>query len=189
MGEVSKLLLPVGGEALVRVSARALVDAGLSPVVAVLGCRAAEVERALTGMPLQCITNPRFAQGMGTSLALGITALPPAATCAVVALGDMPAVHPDTIRTLLRARGPLGIAAPVYRGRRGHPVVFDLLRYRAQLGTLDGEAGARAILDAHPEDVARVPVEDPGVVLDLDTPEQYQTWLNGTPEPDGKEPA
>jgi molybdenum cofactor cytidylyltransferase len=57
-------------------------------------------------------------------------------------------------------------------------VVFDLSRYRDQLGALDGDRGARAILDAHPDDVARVPVEDSGVVLDLDTREEYRAWLS-----------
>lgn len=177
MGESLKLLLPAGGEPLVRHAARALLDAGLSPVVAVVGYRAPEVAKALAGLPLECVTNPRFARGMGTSLAAGVGALPAAAEVAVIALGDMPAVRPDTIRTLLRDRRESGIAVPLCQGRRGHPVVFDLTRYRNQLLALDGDLGARAILAAHPEDVARVPVEDPGVLLDLDTRGEYEAWM------------
>ena len=177
MGEAAKLLLAVGGQPLVRVCARALVDAGLAPVIAVLGSRAQEVRESLAGLPVRCIDNPRFSRGMGTSLAAGVAALPATLDAAVIALGDMPAVGSETVRVLLLARGERGITVPVYRGRRGHPVVFDLSRYREHLQALDGDRGARAILEAHPDDVARVPVDDPGVVLDLDTREEYEGWL------------
>lgn len=177
-----KLLLPIGGVAMVRVAATALLGAGLSPVLAVLGSRAAEVAAALVGLPLVCITNPRFTQGMGTSLAAGVAALPSSATSAVIALGDMPGVRPDTIRALLAARGTRGIAVPTYRGLRGHPVVFDMQRYRGSLEQWKGDRGARALLAGHPEDVVEVPVEDPGVTVDLDTQEEYLAWLS-TPGP------
>jgi molybdenum cofactor cytidylyltransferase len=62
-------------------------------------------------------------------------------------------------------------------------VVFDLVRYRKQLLALDGDRGARAILATHPDDVARVPVDDPGVVLDLDTREEYEAWVQTEPHP------
>jgi len=178
-----KVLLPTGGVPLVRIVATTLLDAGLSPVLAVLGFRAPEVAAALAGLPVVCITNPRFAQGMGTSLAAGIAALPSSTTSAVIALGDMPGVLPETIRALLLARGSRDIAVPSYGGRRGHPVVFEMQRYRAWLEHLDGDRGARAVLASHPEDVVEVPVEDPGVVLDLDTKEEYLAWLHTRKRP------
>lgn len=181
--EAAKLLLPVGTEPLVRVSATVLLAAGLFPVFAVLGHRATEVALALAGLPVVCITNPRFAQGMGTSLAAGVAALPFSTISAVVALGDMPGVLPETIRTLLAARGTRGIAVPTYRGQRGHPVVFEMQRYRASLEHLEGDRGARALLATHPEEVVEVPVEDPGVALDLDTQEEYLAWLRTRKQP------
>lgn len=178
-----KVLLPAGGVPLVRIVATTLLDAGLSPVLAVLGFRAPEVAAALAGLPVICTTNPRFAQGMGTSLAAGVAALPSPTTSAVIALGDMPGVLPETIRALLLARGSRGIAVPTYGGQRGHPVVFEMQRYRAWLEHLGGDRGARALLVTHPEDVVEVPVEDPGVVLDLDTQEEYLAWLHTLKRP------
>jgi molybdenum cofactor cytidylyltransferase len=178
MGEANKLLLPVDNEPLVRVCARTLLAAGLSPVIAVLGSQGDEVRQALAGLEVRCIENPRYLQGMGTSLAAGVAALPATVDTAVIALGDMPSVDPETIRALLRAGGERGIVVPEHRGRRGHPVVFDLSRYREELMALSGDRGARTILKAHPDDVARVPVDNPGVLLDLDTRQEYETWLS-----------
>lgn len=177
MGEANKLLLPVDGRPLVRLCAQTLLEAGLARVVVVLGEQAGRVRRALEDLPLQFVENQRFQEGMGTSLATGIRALSDSFDHAVIALGDMPAIAPDTIRALLRAGGGRGIRVPEHLGRRGHPVVFDLTRYRGELMALEGARGARDILRAHPEEVTRVPVADPGVVLDLDTKEEYEVWL------------
>ncbi len=186
MGGAAKLLLPVAGRPMVRASASVLLEAGLSPVMVVLGWRAREVQDALAGLTVQVLRNPDFRRGMGSSLAAGVAALGPDVTTAVVALADMPWIRPETVRALLEARRDRGIAVPVFQGRRGHPVVFDLTRYRGALTELEGDRGARSILRRNPGDVVGLAVSDPGVLCDVDTPEDYAAVVE---EDRGAEPS
>ena len=176
MGGANKLLLPWRGEPMVRLPARALVEAGLRPVIAVLGHEAGAVGRALEALPVRTVFNPDFREGMGASLRAGVQALPPDAVAVAVALGDLPALSAPIVRAVVAAfrASPRGIAVPVFRGRRGHPVVFDLERYRPALLGLRGDRGARDVVAAHPGDVLEVPVDDPAVIRDVDTPDAYE---------------
>jgi molybdenum cofactor cytidylyltransferase len=91
----------------------------------------------------------------------------------VVCLGDMPFVRAEHVAALLgafEASGGRAICAPRFDGRRGNPVLWPA-RCFAEMEALGGDAGARALLDAHAAEVCYVPVADAGVVLDVDTPE------------------
>ena len=89
----------------------------------------------------------------------------------LVALGDMPYVRPSSIaavREALEKGAPL--AAPYFRARRGHPVGISA-RYKSQLVTLQGDEGAKALLSRHSGEMTKIPVGDPGVIRDIDRPE------------------
>lgn len=174
MGGRSKLLLALDGRPVIRRAAESLAESGVGRLVVVLGHRAKDVRRALEGLPVEFVENRDFTQGMGHSIAIGVAALGAECRSVVIALGDMPRVNPCTVRKLIEAhRSGKAIAVPVLGGRRGHPVLFDLLRFRKDLASLSGDAGARGILDSHPEEVGEVPVDDPGIHFDIDTPEDY----------------
>jgi molybdenum cofactor cytidylyltransferase len=109
------------------------------------------------------------AEGMGTSLAAGVRAAAEADGW-VLALADMPFLRPETIRVIAKAISDgAAIAAPAYRGERGHPVGFAR-RFLEELSALHGDSGARALLDRHPDWVTAYEVEDPGVLRDIDKP-------------------
>jgi molybdenum cofactor cytidylyltransferase len=175
MGGASKLLLPLRGKPLVRWAGEALAGAGFDPLVAVLGRNAVQVREALEGLGFQFVENAKFAEGMATSIVAGILELPDGCRGAGLVLGDMPRVRSESIRGLARVfeDGRRGIVVPVYGGRRGHPVLFDLRKYREELLALGGDEGARSLLARHPEDVLEFPVEDAGVVMDIDSPDDY----------------
>ncbi|HEY4316427.1 MAG TPA: nucleotidyltransferase family protein [Herbaspirillum sp.] len=107
--------------------------------------------------------------GLGHSLAAGVRAAPHAAGW-LVALADMPAIEVSTLRAVAAAcTQPRHIAAPIYRARRGHPVVFGSAYY-AGLAALQGDQGARGVLLDHASAVTEVPCDDAGVLRDIDTP-------------------
>ena len=117
-----------------------------------------------------CLTTPcaQAAAGMGHTLAHGVR-LAPAARGWVVALGDMPAVRPETIKRVVDAlKSGARIAAPAYRGQRGHPVGFAA-EYYGDLSALAGDAGARNIMQAHRDALVLLECDDAGVVYDIDT--------------------
>lgn len=166
----NKLLTELGGEPLVARTARNLSAAGV-PVHCVVRDTAGPVAQALVGISgVATGACPEAHLGMGRSLALGVAATP-FADAWLVALGDMPEVAPDSIRSLIQAlRAQASLVAPEFAGRRGHPVGFSR-RWYSQLLALEGDRGARELLAAHPLELQRVRVQDPGVLLDLDYPE------------------
>jgi molybdenum cofactor cytidylyltransferase len=113
---------------------------------------------------------PNAAEGMGASLACAARAAP-GADGYLVALADMPFVRRTTIaavREALAAGAPL--AAPYFRARRGHPVAISA-RFFTDLAGLEGDEGARKLLAANEQSIVRIPVGDPGVIRDIDRPE------------------
>ena len=141
-------------------------------MVVVLGADEAGVRGALSGLEVRFVRNPEHECGMASSIVAGVSSLDSRVDTLVLALGDMPGVRPATVAMLLRAfrESRCTIAVPVYQGVRGHPVVFGMDAYRAELLRLRGDSGARSILAAHAPDVLSVPVADPGVRIDVDTP-------------------
>lgn len=115
----------------------------------------------------------RAAEGMGFSLACAVAATPKAEGW-VIALGDMPSLHPDTIRAVANAiANGASIAVPVHDGRRGHPVGFAA-EHRKALEGLEGDAGARAVLAANRDRIVEIAVADPGIHADIDTREEAE---------------
>lgn len=109
------------------------------------------------------------ASGMGHSLAAGVQAAAGAAGW-LVALADMPAIAPASYRAVLDALAcDAAFAVPVHDGRRGHPVGFAGRKY-VDLRRLSGDKGARELLRAQAAQVVEIPVDDPGILADVDTP-------------------
>lgn len=175
-GTDNKLLQTVGGQPMIRQTVEHVTAAGMGDVIVVTGHDADDVERSLNGLPVRCARNATPWAGMGTSLATGANAVKPEAEAMFVVLGDMPGLKPETLTTMLRAldsREGHDIVVPVYDGKRGHPVLFAA-KYFTRLCALSGDTGARSILQDHPERVIAVPVDDPGTLLDVDTPEDLK---------------
>ncbi|MFH1420114.1 MAG: nucleotidyltransferase family protein [Planctomycetota bacterium] len=117
------------------------------------------------------VVNRDARSGMASSLRTGVKAASALADAYLVSLADMPAITEALITTLVGAyrRTDKKILVPVYEGRNGHPVIFDS-EYKGRLLRIEGDVGAREIIRENPEMVECVPVDDPGVVFDVDTP-------------------
>lgn len=163
-----KLLHPLpDGQPIAVASARNLI-AAVPRVIAVVRPDAHALEYALRAAGAEVTVCERAAEGMGVTLAHAVRAAGEAAGW-VVALADMPFIRPATIQRVADAiAGGAAIAAPVFRGERGHPVGFAR-EFRAPLERLAGDAGAREIVKASPLAMQRVDVDDPGVLRDIDT--------------------
>jgi len=139
----------------------------LPKVIAVVPPDDGGVGDALRALGCDVTVCPDADSGMAASLVHAIRHSLPDAGAWLVALGDMPFVLPSTIQALSAAlAGGAAIAAPVMGGRRGNPVGFGRA-HLPELLALEGDQGARGILNAHP--VTGVPVDDPGIFRDIDT--------------------
>jgi molybdenum cofactor cytidylyltransferase len=178
MGE-HKLLLPFDGTTVIGRTLDNLLAARVGEVVAVLGFRADEVKKAVGGRVVT-VFNPDYALGMSTSLRVGLEALAEAAPLVMVALADQPLVTTLEYDRLIEAAltSEKGMVLPVYRGQRGNPILVAR-RYVPELVRMSGDVGGRELLRSYPQDILEVGVETEGVIININTPEEYQRQLAG----------
>jgi molybdenum cofactor cytidylyltransferase len=179
-----KALLPADGRTFVRRILDALRDAGVAETVVVVREgqpeTIEEIERAGAG---RAVVNPRADDGQLSSLIVGLDAVDtPGVTSILVTLVDVPLIQSVTVRTLIAraAESRVPIVRAVYRGRHGHPVIFKRELFDA-LRAADPAVGAKAVMRA--ESIEDVDVDDPGVVRDVDTPDDYRRAFPDRSEP------
>ena len=154
----------------------------VDPVIVVLGHAAEQVRAAVDLRGAIVVHNPDHATGQASSLRTGLSHVPGAAEAAVVALGDQPGVTPAVVEALVAAyrRDRRPLTAATYGGRRGNPVLIarDLF---ARAMRLDGDVGARVIMEEQPGWVAEVPADGLADPRDVDTVEDLHTLERGGP--------
>ena len=166
----NKLLLRIDSEPLVRRVARQAVEAGLSPVIVVLGHEAERVAAALGGMPVEPVVNPAYRAGMHGSIQAGIAHVPGDCTAAVVLLGDMPLVTAAMVVVLAeRFRGgeePLVLS--LYGEVQAPPTLYARTLFPALAGA--GAGGGREVVLAHRGEAAEICWPE-ALRADVDRPE------------------
>lgn len=175
-----KLLLPYGETTIAGSLASALRAGGASPVAIVAAAGDIELLEWARGFGAVVALNPDPERGMLSSILEGLAALGGADRLAerrevvLVSPADLPALRPATVAELLWRRAAAGapLAVPTFQGKRGHPLAIapELL---AEIPALDLSVGLKQLLERHAAAVLEVPVDDPGAVRDVDTPEDY----------------
>jgi molybdenum cofactor cytidylyltransferase len=170
--------MPFRDSTIVGCVVAALETAGLDPIIVVAGTHAPPIAEALVATPARVLRNPQPALGMLSSVRIGVGALPTEIDRFLLALADQPRISPEHIRHLLQAHraSGKGIALPTYRGKRGHPVVFDR-RYRPSILALDDTHTLRDVIHADPDDIIEVESASDAVIRDIDTREHYRDEL------------
>jgi molybdenum cofactor cytidylyltransferase len=164
-----KLLAPLADGVPVAVAAARNLLGALPHSLAVVRPDTPQLAEHLRAEGMEIVEYRGEREGMGFSLACGVAATDEADGWAI-ALADMPFVRPTIIRELVSlVEGGAALAAPQYRERRGHPVVFGP-RFREPLQALGGDAGARDIVKAHDRQLRRLPVADTSILRDIDFP-------------------
>jgi molybdenum cofactor cytidylyltransferase len=181
----NKMFLPLGGESLLRRAARQAVDAGLEPLLVVVGHEAPRARAELAGLPCRTVWNADYAKGVNVSLRAGIAQVPADSPAAVVMLADMPFVTAAMIRTMVEryraSESPLVISD--YGGVNAPPMLYDRSLF-AELGSMEGEGCGRQVVRRHRGEAAVVswPAE---ALADVDVPEDYDRARAGTSESAG----
>lgn len=165
----NKLLTDIDGQAMIVRSAAAL--APCDRVVAVVRGDDAPVHAQLHTLGIETVVNPQPARGIGYSIACAVRATGDSDGWCILP-ADMPMVSATSTARVVRAlRNGALLAAPLYQGRRGHPVGFAA-PYFEPLAALDGDIGARRILDRNVDKLTTIATDDAGVVSDIDMPGQ-----------------
>jgi len=170
-----KLLLEFKGRPVIRHAVERVTAAGLHPVLVVTGAEHDALARALAGLEVQLAVNPTPESGQGSSVGVGVSALPAGTDAVLIALGDQPGVPAEVIPALIEALKQPGkaIAAPRYADGLGNPVLFGSSVFQ-ELLALGGDRGARSVIERDPSRLAVVEVASP-MPRDIDTPEDYES--------------
>jgi molybdenum cofactor cytidylyltransferase len=170
-----KPLLPLGEATVLERAIRAFRGAGIDEVYVVIGYRAEELLPIVERLEAKPIRNERYEEGMFSSVLAGLRALANSSEAFFLLPVDTPLVEPSSIGAMLRTREESGAAVvyPVFRGRRGHPPLVSRSCYPDIL-SFGGQGGLRAALRRFDASAAEVELHDAGIVLDIDTPGDYE---------------
>jgi molybdenum cofactor cytidylyltransferase len=148
---------------------------GVAEIILVLGFAREAIGQAIDVRDARVVVNQGFQQGMGTSLKAGLSAVDAEAEAALIVLADQPLVRPATLDQLIATyqASKAQIVIPTYRGFRGNPVLLDRSVF-AEVMALNGDIGCRAIFGNHLEGIVKVPVDDVGILLDIDRQGDFQ---------------
>lgn len=170
----NKLLLPLGGESLLRRAVRRASEAGLDPLVVVLGHDAGRVSGELAGFACRTVLNPDWALGKSASVRAGIASVPLEAVAAVVILADMPLVTAAMLGELARVyrQGSAPIVASRYGDVHAPPMLYDRALF-GELVAMEGDGCGKQVVKRHRAEAAVLswPAE---ALVDLDVPSDYE---------------
>ena len=176
MGQL-KALLPWRGQTLLEHQVSTLLQGGADRVVVVLGHRADDLRPMLEGLEgVDWVHNPDYLQGKTTSIKAGLFTVDPQVAGEILLLNvDQPRSSADIARILdtHRATGH-AVTIPTCGGKGGHPIVLSAELLEELLSIDEESQGVKAVVQRRPESVNRVPLENPEILLDLNTPEQYR---------------
>ncbi len=173
-----KQLLPLGKTTMVEQTIDNLLNSKVNEVIVVLGHEAEEIIKKIATKPVKIEVNPIYHQGMSTSIIAGLKLVDDGARAVMLALADQPFIDSQTINRLIDefCDHNKGIVIPTYQSRRGHPIIFAI-KYKEELSSLKGDIGGRQIMERHPDDVLEVAVASPGINIDIDTTDDYNSSL------------
>jgi molybdenum cofactor cytidylyltransferase len=171
----AKQLLPLGDKSVIRHCLDSIIGAGVKDIVAVVGLNGRDIADDILGFSVKIVFNLDPESEMAESVRCGLRLVDVSSTGVLVCLSDHPLVSPETFFTLLRnhCKNPDRIIVPFYRGRRGHPTLFPARAIKEIFSGLR----LNEIVNRTPGRLICIDVNDEGVLLDMDTPEDYRKVL------------
>ena len=182
MGQL-KALLPWRGATLLEHQVSCLLAGGADGVVVVLGHRADELRPLLEGKDgVSWTLNPDYLQGKTTSIKAGLAALDPGAVEDILLLNvDQPRTAADVALILNTHRSlNYAVTVPVYQGKGGHPIALSAALLDELQEINEESQGIKSVVRRRPEAVNRIPLDNPEILLDLNTPEQYRAAVESS---------
>jgi molybdenum cofactor cytidylyltransferase len=180
-----KVLLPYGDSTILGVILDAIAESTIAETAVVTGHQPERVREAVSSHPVRVAHNPDYAEGMLSSVRVGLRGLGENLSGILLFLGDQPRVDATLIDAIIKnfSPGQGNIIVPTFQGRRGHPLLLDASYADSVLHDFD-DVGLRGLLQRHPEKVQELAWNDEGVLIDLDTPEEYAAATGDDDSPD-----
>ena len=177
--KVPKMLLPFHGKTMIEKVVENVAGSEVFRTLVVVGSFREEVSGAISRTGVNICYNENYRNGMLSSVKCGFKNLPALYDAVIVLPGDQPFIEPDVINSLIKAYSATGkgIIIPVYRKKRGHPVLISS-KYRDAVDSLNENEGLRSLSVIFKEDVFEVKTNSPEILKDFDTKQDYLNELN-----------
>jgi molybdenum cofactor cytidylyltransferase len=172
----NKLLADLAGKPLIRHGVEMLLESSVYDIIVVTGNEDEKVRTALHSLDVAFAHNPNFAEGLSTSLKIGLNAVSLDADGALIYLGDMPLIEMRTINQLISSFDELShhtICVPIYDGVRGNPVLWGRRHFKA-LESIEGDQGGKLLMASLAKEIFEIEAESKTILLDVDTPGDLQ---------------
>ena len=171
----AKQLLRLDGRPLLQHVLDNVRASDVGEIILVLGASAEAIRGEIDARHERVVLNENYQEGMGTSLKAGLSSVNSKTEAALIILADQPFVRPETLNQLIsqHVRSKAQIVIPLYRGFRGNPVLLDRAVF-PEVMALGGDTGCRAIFGDHLEGIVKVPVDDVGILLDIDRKSDFE---------------
>ena len=178
-----KQLVKVGNRTMLETTLAAVKTSNISETILVLGHEAEAIRQAIKLDPgVQTVVNSAYNEGMSTSIQAGLRTVSTEAQAAMIVLADQPLLTGEVINQLIDDYDATraGVVLPVYKGFRGNPVLIDRSLF-PEMMQIKGDIGCRSIFALHPEQIHKTPVNDIGILVDIDTSEDLAR-MSSTPQ-------
>jgi molybdenum cofactor cytidylyltransferase len=177
--KVPKMLLPFNGKTMIEKVIENVTRSKVFSTLVVLGSYRDEILGIISHLPISHCYNENYRKGMLSSIQCGFKNLPLSYDAVLVFPGDQPFIEPDVINQIMDAYRETGkgIVIPVFRKKRGHPLLIDF-KYKDIVEKLPEDEGLRSLANMFQEDVLEVKTQSPGILKDFDTKEDYLRELN-----------
>jgi len=180
----NKLLHPYKNKPLLLHCVDTLFASAIKQIIVVTGFNSGSitttVSRRYSSARIRVVNNTEYAQGMASSIKLGINSIPEAENC-LICLADMPNVKSDTVNRLIHVantENSVFAVVPAYKGIHGNPVLFKPKSYPSLL-RLEGDTGARALIKNQKQEIISIDLDDPGILEDCDTESDFHQAFTG----------
>ena len=174
-----KMLLPFNGHTMIENVIANVLDSKIKNIMVVLGADREPIVKLIQTKAVNYCYNENYKDGMLSSVVCGFRNIPIDHSAVLVFQGDQPLVTPEVINSVIedyKSSGK-GIVIPVYKKKRGHPILIDN-RYRNEIQKLNPDEGLRSLALKFPDDISEVNSDEAGILRDFDTYDEYKSEIN-----------
>jgi molybdenum cofactor cytidylyltransferase len=173
-----KMLLTFSGRTMIEKVITNVSESKIDKIIVVLGAYRDALVELISKLPVKYCYNDNYKKGMLSSVRCGFRNLSSVCRAVLVFQGDQPLITSNAINEVIEAylSSGKGIVIPVYKGRRGHPLLIDI-KYRDEIEKLNPDKGLRSLACMFSDDVLEVDTNESGILTDFDTYEQYKKEL------------
>ena len=169
----NKLTKKIQGIPLIKLSVKNILASSINELIIVLGHQKEIIEKFIDkNEKIKFVFNKDFVSGMASSIKTGLNHLSNNTEAFFICLGDMPMVNQNTYNHLIKSRNDKEIIVPTYKGQQGNPVLFSK-SIKEKIMTIQGDVGAKGILELNEDKVLNVEINDSCITKDFNTMDNF----------------